>query len=302
MAFDNTLGALLLGQTFAAILCGITFVQVIQFHKTSGKDSHDLKGNKRILDVIHQAFLLQGTYNLLVQNFGNFGALEHLVWGTEVYVQESVDFLYTIVWKSERRLIGPLIAIILLFAAVAFFTNFAYGIIGWRTPGHLVTGFNTRTMQILIYTTHTLEIIADVLITGSLVFYLQRGQTSFKPLDQIYYRNDYSLHHQFMPANKYCTNHGFGCLCCLAKHLHLLWDLYTTPKVNSRVSSARRFQDSTRDDIQLHSNSYTRDGGISQNRQKPAKIIIGIDHQVEARDERGNLKQLAAIDRDIESD
>jgi len=321
MAFNNTLGALLLGQTFSAVLCGITLVQVIQFHKTSGKDSVRLKilvCCLWILDVIHQAFLIQGTYNLLVQNFGNFGALDHLVWGTEfaLFITGINNLLCQLfmcrrvwtLWKSERRLIGPLVAIILLFAVVAFFTNFAYAIIGWRTPGHLVSGFNTRTMQILIYITHTLEIMADVLITGSLVFYLQRGQATFNRTKSL-----------IATITAYIIS---SCLLTTVVQIMVLvayavwpnnfiyYAFYTLlPKVyfnsllatlNSRVSATQSFQDaSSRDDIQLHSSSYSREGGISQNRPRPA-IIIGIGHQVEAMDEQG--KKMDMTDGNIESD
>lgn len=278
----------------------------------------NLRGNERILDVIHQSFLIQGTYNLLVQNFGNFPALLHLIWGTEfaLYITSANNLLCQLfmcwrvwtLWKSEKRLIIPLIAIILLFAVVAFFTNFAYGIIAWTAPGHPTIGFTTKANKILIYTTHTLEIIADILITGSLVFYLQYRQISFRKTRSI-----------ITTITAYILS---SCLLTTVVQIMVLvafaawpdnfvyYGIYMIlPKVyfnsllaslNSRVSSTRRLGNvvSTVDDIQLHSSSYTRGDGNSQISQKPA-IIIGIGHEVEARIEQD--KQIDATDRDIES-
>ncbi|KAF9062791.1 hypothetical protein BDP27DRAFT_1368569 [Rhodocollybia butyracea] len=282
MAFDNTLGAIMLGQTFSAILCGITLVQVIQFFKASAKDSLGLKilGN-RVFSVYHGTpclpleFRESNSFNrapiICYANCicaGKMAQAAYYSMEVRETIDHSSDCGYRLVFRGcmfHKFCNGPWPDFNLYHSYFGDYSRYTHH----RKP-HLLSAMQTDQFQTLIFLVH-FSIWPD-----NFVYY-----GIYMILPKVYFN---SLLASCIKALLYLMG-------------HIQFTMFT---VNSRASSARRLGNvvSTVDDIRLHSSSYTRDDGTSQNTHKPT-MIISIDHQVETMDEQG--KQIDATNRDIES-
>jgi hypothetical protein len=76
---DNTLGAVFLGNLTAAILYGVTCVQMFMYFQTYSRDAVSLKATMFFLwmcDTVHLALITQGVYFYAVTNFANPAPLQ----------------------------------------------------------------------------------------------------------------------------------------------------------------------------------------------------------------------------------
>ncbi|OBZ76277.1 hypothetical protein A0H81_03452 [Grifola frondosa] len=129
---DNTLGAMFLGNIFAAVFYGITNVQTFSYYKRNGKDPQSMKIMiffLWILDGLHLALITDALYTYTVRDFTDLLAISvptrsivvHIiVEGITILIIRSF-FCYRI-WRLGQRSWAVVIAIVVL-SLIEFGTN-----------------------------------------------------------------------------------------------------------------------------------------------------------------------------------
>ncbi|KAK0190192.1 hypothetical protein F5146DRAFT_1225092 [Armillaria mellea] len=78
-----TLGAIYVGGTIAAMLFGISNLQIVIYYKNYPNDSWIYRYSVAIiwiLDALHVALSTHAVYHYLIDSFGNYPGLYHIVW------------------------------------------------------------------------------------------------------------------------------------------------------------------------------------------------------------------------------
>ncbi|KAI0038595.1 hypothetical protein FA95DRAFT_1613256 [Auriscalpium vulgare] len=75
---DNNLGAAFIGVVLSAVIYGITWMQIYMYYTEYGvRDSRFMRSFVAvlmILDTLHLAFIIHGTYHAAVTNFGDYSS------------------------------------------------------------------------------------------------------------------------------------------------------------------------------------------------------------------------------------
>lgn len=187
----NTFGALFIGVILAAVLFGLTNVQVfiyLQAHKSVGITFLKLVvAWLWICDALHLAFTIYSVYYYLVVNYANLGALTEIVWSLRiqlvinVLIIPTVHFLYVHrIWKVSkgRSRVLPVIALCIVAALSAgvgiplvwaqYQVNSFQGLIGIEWSTYLALGAAT---------------FVDMLIASTLCYLLATSRTGFSSTD-----------------------------------------------------------------------------------------------------------------------
>ncbi|KAF5378111.1 hypothetical protein D9615_007627 [Tricholomella constricta] len=129
MSYHSTLGALFVGNIFAAILYGITCFQALIYYQRCSEDSRSFKALicfLWLLDTIHMALITYGLYFYLISSFGDVHALLIPSWSLLAQtVSDSIirGIFARRVWliTGRKNTLLAFIAILSLFAFAALF-------------------------------------------------------------------------------------------------------------------------------------------------------------------------------------
>ncbi|KLO19244.1 hypothetical protein SCHPADRAFT_935569 [Schizopora paradoxa] len=188
-AFDNTLGAVLIGTYVALALYGIVVHQTYRYFRLYPRDQIFVKFSVTamfILDSFQSACLIYTVYYYISQNYQNNAALENSIWSMRLDVVttglvSSVShafFSIRIYQFSHNRLI-MLVVTAVSTARLGFAA--AVTVIGFTT----VTFAKFEPFAWLYCLALGLLIVSDILVTASLCLLLQRSRTGFSRTNSI---------------------------------------------------------------------------------------------------------------------
>ncbi|KAG1733036.1 uncharacterized protein EDB91DRAFT_651993 [Suillus paluster] len=186
----NTIGALFIAAVLAIILFGVTNVQAFiyfQTHRGTGMTLYKLAVVWLwMLDALHSALIVHGSYYYLVANYANIAALQKLLWSSKLQIPVDtmiiwgVYFLYVhrmwIVSKGRPRALPITVGIfVVLGLGVGISLNWA--IYNVQVSKDLI--------KIVWATYSTLGTISflDVLIASSLYYLLATSRSGFSSTD-----------------------------------------------------------------------------------------------------------------------
>ncbi|EMD41094.1 hypothetical protein CERSUDRAFT_91852 [Gelatoporia subvermispora B] len=189
-ALDDTMGVTFVGVLMAAVLYGVSCVQIFYYFVRFPTDWWHLKllvSAVWVFDTIHQALISHTVYTYVITNFGNAEELGSLVWSliievlfngfTALLVQ---SFFVLRIWKlSERNLwltTPTLLLVIGEFGAVLVYVIEAM---------QLETFEQLAGLKPLSMTVNALAAAGDVLIAAILCTMLHRSRTGFKRSDTL---------------------------------------------------------------------------------------------------------------------
>ncbi|KAK0457533.1 uncharacterized protein EV420DRAFT_1643863 [Desarmillaria tabescens] len=192
----ETLGALYLGATIAAVLFGITNLQVVIYYKKYPNDWWVCRYSVALLwifDALHVAFTTHALYFFLIDMFGDLeGALVHSVWSFRVQIAINVliviyvQGLYAVrLWKLGRHFhqIFP------WFASLAVAASLGAGIckslhvlrpFGIIIPDRFAVPsfFSISAMKTSIYTAFVTLATTDFVIAFMMCYYLHKSRAA----------------------------------------------------------------------------------------------------------------------------
>ncbi|KAG2353172.1 hypothetical protein BDR07DRAFT_1434089 [Suillus spraguei] len=188
----TTFGALFIGVIIAAVLFGLSNVQVFIFfrtHKGTGMSFFELAVIWLwILDALHLALIIHCVYYYLVINYTNPNALMEIVWSfklqiiVDVFIILSAHLLYGyriwIISKGRSRTLPIIVCIIITMnSGVAI-------VLGWALyQCHLFSD-----LIIIEWTTYMAlgsVTLADIVIASSMCYFLATSRTGFSSTDSL---------------------------------------------------------------------------------------------------------------------
>ncbi|KAJ7744057.1 hypothetical protein DFH07DRAFT_925197 [Mycena maculata] len=195
---DNTMGSMLLGVIFSAILYGISVLQCLFYFTRYDRDPLYMKALVAatvFLDTLHLSFVIHTVYHYLITNYYNHGALEVPVWSvslealpTGVTASLVQSFYAYRVWRmSNKNVLLTALILILVLATASCGTAWVVLAIQAGTYKHLlhisvpppmlqwfIFSHDSFHPQPLTISINALSTGADVIITSTLCFMLQR--------------------------------------------------------------------------------------------------------------------------------
>jgi len=185
VTLGNTIGATFLGTIFAAILFGITNLQVYLYFQNYPNDWHLQRISVAllwVLDAIHLSLTVAAMYHYLIDSFGSVLALQFIVWSFKLQIDVNVvivllvQTLYGIrVWKLGRhyKRIWPILV------AVIIASGYAIGIILAVKTYNVRTFAEIERISWVIYASFTSSTAIDVVIALAMCFYLIKSKSGF---------------------------------------------------------------------------------------------------------------------------
>ncbi|KAI0259536.1 hypothetical protein BC834DRAFT_610987 [Gloeopeniophorella convolvens] len=177
---DNSLGALLLGMLFSAIIYGVTWLQVYAYFAKHGRrDSLGLRtfvATLMVLDSLNMAFIIHSTYVYCITNFGDYRAATQILWSlpatalSAMMIKIAKDQIYKL---SNGVLWIPVIMMLMSYASFSVALVFSIKII------QMVMSSREISLQSYVIGILALHSAIDIVITVSMVYYLllHRGIT-----------------------------------------------------------------------------------------------------------------------------
>ncbi|KAG1734419.1 uncharacterized protein EDB91DRAFT_588857 [Suillus paluster] len=200
----NTFGALFIAIIFAAILFGVTNVQVFIYFQTHGGTGMTFYKLVVILlwtlDALHLALIIHGVYYYLVINYANVAALSDLVWSAKLHIPVNTLMIWGVHLLYVHRIWISTCSPINVFAATNA-TNIVskgrsralpitVGIIvvlgsglNWATYRCRTFGDLLKTFEWANYSTLGTLSFLDILIASSLCYLLITSRTGFSNTD-----------------------------------------------------------------------------------------------------------------------
>ncbi|KAI0341032.1 hypothetical protein BDW22DRAFT_1430210 [Trametopsis cervina] len=183
---EDLMGPLLLCVCAAILLYGIFLAQMIYYWSTYGTDTPRLKLWVAVLGVLettHTAVCIHVLYYYFVSHYGQFDVLAQIVWSSGVSVTLEVVivgftqafYVYRIwhITNKNKAIIAALSSVVLGCIGVGFATSSLA--LKYDTWLELETSAVFRATG---NSTWALCVLADTMITGTLVYYLWRGRTA----------------------------------------------------------------------------------------------------------------------------
>ncbi|KIY45955.1 hypothetical protein FISHEDRAFT_48246 [Fistulina hepatica ATCC 64428] len=187
LVIDNTMGAAVIGSVCAAALWGVTCVQTWYYFSRYGNDTMYIKALVLlcwVCDTVHQALITHTVYFYVICNYDNPSALADMTWCVLRILSGFIGlmvqgFLTMRVWRCNNFCFSisqcaRLTAVLRSVACSVAFTIESLQLTTWVQLNHL---------KGLSMTVNVLAAIGDVVIAGSLCFYLHRSRTGFKRSD-----------------------------------------------------------------------------------------------------------------------
>ncbi|KAF9000141.1 hypothetical protein BDQ17DRAFT_1308178 [Cyathus striatus] len=190
LPLNNTMGAMLIGVIFSAVLHGITLMQTYYYFTKFRTDAWYLKSmvvTVVCFDAIHLFFVSHSMYYYLVANYHNQDALLHPVWSiimeallTGVNAGLVQLFFTTRLWKLSHKnyfLTGLIVVLVCACASCG---------VAW-----VILSMQAHTFEKLLEISpltnsiNALSCAIDVIIASSLCFLLHRARTGFKRSDSV---------------------------------------------------------------------------------------------------------------------
>ncbi|KAJ7284424.1 hypothetical protein C8J57DRAFT_1708909 [Mycena rebaudengoi] len=179
------LGAWFIGLIISAVIFGITCLQAyLYFTKHCTPDSVFFKSFVAflmVLDTLHLALLSESYYGVTVTNFGDYDELGIAPWGLLAQILVGVVmstlvqlfYAYRIFVLSKKKPFMPILIAICSLAELALGIAYMHNAVKIKffKDGASNVPFSTAALS--------LEVICDVLIAGSMVYYLLRNKTAF---------------------------------------------------------------------------------------------------------------------------
>ncbi|KAJ8489806.1 hypothetical protein ONZ45_g13438 [Pleurotus djamor] len=185
MAIDNTMGATLLGAMGAAILFGITNIQVFNYFMWYPTDA---LFNKVIVlflwafEVFHVFLTTHAIYFYLISSFGDVPALDKIVWSFKLKFAITVlailfvQGLYTLrVWKLSRYFHRLLPIVVVGVVVIGFGIGILFVVklyTGWDR-------FSSKGNEWVLHLFFSYSTFVDFVIMISLCYHLQRSRSYF---------------------------------------------------------------------------------------------------------------------------
>ncbi|KAG1879067.1 hypothetical protein F4604DRAFT_551382 [Suillus subluteus] len=187
----NTFGALFIGVVLAAVLFGVTIVQVFiyfQTHSGTGITFYKIVVILLwILDALHLALIVHCVYFYLVINYANISALTEVVWSSKL--QQVVAILSIVVghllyvhriWtvsKGRSKVLPITVGI-----AVVLVSGLAIAVI-WCIYQEIHAASDMVKTEWITYVYLGTVAFVDVLIASSLCYLLATSRTGFSKMD-----------------------------------------------------------------------------------------------------------------------
>ncbi|KAH9834485.1 uncharacterized protein C8Q71DRAFT_859479 [Rhodofomes roseus] len=185
---DNLLGAILIGLVLSSILYGVSCLQVYLYYTQYCKnDSLRLKLFVSLvvaLDSLHLALISSAYYHYTVTNYGDYLALEQVTW--TIVVQISIGglvgllvqlfFATRLYFLGKRKLLIP--GLVCFLGVVELGCSIAYTVVAFKDHYYSASG-QEHHGDAYTSTALTANIVCDLLIAGTTVYYLQEGRTAF---------------------------------------------------------------------------------------------------------------------------
>ncbi|KAK0482891.1 hypothetical protein EDD18DRAFT_1200926 [Armillaria luteobubalina] len=181
----ETLGALYVGATLAAVFFGITNLQVVQYYKNYPKDWWLFRYSVAllwVLDALHLASSTHGVYYYLIDMFGNLQySLTHSVWSFKLMLVLNIAILlyvqglYAIrLWKLGRHFhkIFPWFVFLAVAISLGAGLYMVHGIFVTLNFSH-ISGVKTP-----IYTFFCTVAASDFVIALMMCYYLHKSRAA----------------------------------------------------------------------------------------------------------------------------
>jgi len=185
VTLGNTIGAAFLGCIGAAILYGITNLQVFVYYQKYPNDWRFQRisvGVLWFLDSLHLALTIHAVYHYLIDSFGNLAAEEVIFWSFKLQIAVNVvivlvvQSLYALrVWRlgSHFSRVWPWVVI------VSVAGGYAVGILLAVETYAVNTFAALQEIKWAIYSSFATSTAIDIIIAVAICFYLQRSRSGF---------------------------------------------------------------------------------------------------------------------------
>ncbi|KAI0640455.1 hypothetical protein C8Q79DRAFT_453822 [Trametes meyenii] len=188
LPLDTTVGVLLIGNFIALILYGLNLHQVYRYISLYPGDSRWLKGLVALallLETLSSAFGAQTCYHYLVTNYFHPEALQSGVWSLNMYpllgglaMVVSQSFFARRLWIFEPRYRPAVIlSVICSSAELGFFSAATAKMFIINNSDDI------KPLARLLPAAFTLALVADLLLTVSLIMVLRRSRTGLRRSD-----------------------------------------------------------------------------------------------------------------------
>jgi len=187
----ETLGAVLVGSGFAAILTGVVGTQTVYYFQSYPDDKLPLQlvvGTVWLLDFLHTIMIFIANWKWLIDNFNNPGITDWIPWPlgvtivltaiVTVIVHSFFAFRIHRLSKGNWFVVGPIL--LLALARLGFATTTCSKMLIYRSFDEFVQKSAwVFTMGLVASST------LDIVVTSSLLWYLDHARTGFAGMDQI---------------------------------------------------------------------------------------------------------------------
>ncbi|KAK0455660.1 uncharacterized protein EV420DRAFT_1644443 [Desarmillaria tabescens] len=205
-SLNGTFGAYLIGVIVSACLFGVTctqtwyyftrysdvtilkvWVAAIWLVLTLPANYPTLTGLHRILEVLHVAFPGHAIYYYVILHYGDPAALAQAIWTLCVNITVTgligllVDLFYArrIYYLSNHNV--PLLAATIILPVCRFGTS--VGITAYSIQLKDFARFEVHSMTSLVKASVPIHVVTDILVAGSLCYYLHSSRTGIKRTD-----------------------------------------------------------------------------------------------------------------------
>ncbi|KDR76220.1 hypothetical protein GALMADRAFT_466418 [Galerina marginata CBS 339.88] len=190
----RTAGPLLVGYLLNWGLLGILSVQVYIYYLAFPTDlstSKLLVYGVFLIELVQTVLLSHTAFDTFAKGFGNMNALNHIgmIWFIVPIMSSSVAFIVQMFYAYRISILSKsfiLPIVILLFGLVQLGGGIATGIFGEQAV--IFSNFLTDKTFISTALWNGGGLLADVVIAGSMIFYLSRSKTEWKPTKYIIQR------------------------------------------------------------------------------------------------------------------
>ncbi|KAF8896743.1 hypothetical protein CPB84DRAFT_1781731 [Gymnopilus junonius] len=187
----SLLGAAYWGLLTATVLYGMTSVQAFIYFCNSKGDTLLVKSMVMflwLLDTLHFVFIAQSLYFYVIDNFGDYGALEFLTWTilASIYVTNISDLvarwffarrIYLFCRERNLKIVGrALVTAIIILSLLVFGCGY-----GFASRGFILKTYQRlNKISPLLYTSLGTAVIADTTIAVSLCILLFQSRIGFE--------------------------------------------------------------------------------------------------------------------------
>ncbi|KAG7441238.1 uncharacterized protein BT62DRAFT_546460 [Guyanagaster necrorhizus] len=186
VSLDNTLGAFVIGASFANILFGITCLQSSFYYRNYPNDGWIFKASVGIiwvLDTIDVAVTTHVWYFYSIKNFGNFQAFTqgNIVWSFKLHIlicvsiRVFVQAVYALrLWKLGHHLYQSILWLVILVTA----SNAGCGIYLVKDVFSIPSFSQTPTIRNALISLFAMSISAEFILSVAMMYTLNKGRTS----------------------------------------------------------------------------------------------------------------------------